>query len=292
MIAILNTLSATSWKTIYSVSDFLSFLLHKVIRYRKTIVVANLRNSFPEKSEKELKELTRAFYRHFADLIMETIKLRNTPLNEIGERLVLATETRDYLNSLQTGAVVVLGHRGNWELANLYASSHLRPEPITVYKPLANPGFERWFQEMRTRFGAVMVPMKQIYSELEKPRANPYLVFLVNDQSPNPTSAYWTRFLHQDTGIFRGAETIARTCDIPILFGDILRMEARRGYYLLELSMLSENPGAEPPNRILERQIRKLEEQIYKQPANWLWSHKRWKHKKPEVLKPEQLLGN
>ena len=49
------------------------FWLYVVFGYRKKVVLENLRNSFPEKSEKEIKEICRKFYLHFCDVIVEGI---------------------------------------------------------------------------------------------------------------------------------------------------------------------------------------------------------------------------
>jgi Kdo2-lipid IVA lauroyltransferase/acyltransferase len=289
-ICLLNALSRLPWPVLYRLSDALNALLFSLVGYRKRVIWENLRNSFPDKNDEQLRPIARAFYQHFTDLIVETVKLRRTPAAEVQQRLVGTLSVIDDLYARGRSAVFVLGHRGNWELANLYASLSFQHECIVVYKPLSNPGFEKWFNQMRTRFGGTLVPMREIYTELLKPRTRPYLLFLVNDQSPNPKSAYWTRFLHQDTGVYRGVEAIARKYDLPVVYADIRRNDTRRGYYWLDITPLADEPAEVPVNGILEKQIRILERDILNQPGNWLWSHRRWKHPRPARLQPEQLL--
>ena len=60
---------------VYLKSDFLFFLMFHILGYRKKVVLTNLRNSFPEKSEEELKVIMKSFYIHFCDLFVETIML-------------------------------------------------------------------------------------------------------------------------------------------------------------------------------------------------------------------------
>lgn len=290
VVFIINLLSKCSWPALYRISDVTAFVLFRVLGYRKAVIGRNLRNSFPEKSHSEITAIRRRFYTYFTDLIVETIKISKCPKEEIIERMVLSEESQKALEEVEEGAVVMLGHRGNWELANLFISAKNLVEPVVVYKPLANPKFEDWFRAGRTRFGSTMSPMKQVYEELEKKRSKPYAVYLVNDQSPNPKTAYWTTFLNQDTGVFRGAEIISRKYNTDVLFGDIRCIEGKRGYYEIVLKRFTRTPNAFPQNAMLEHQIKYLEENIRAQPHNWLWSHKRWKHPKPDQLLPEQTL--
>lgn len=289
---LINLLSRLSWKSLYRLSDVMAFVLFRVAGYRKETIDRNLRNSFPEKSEAEIALIRRQFYRHFTDLVVETIKLSRCRKEDLAERMTMSDESKKLLSDISKGAVVVLGHRGNWEFGNLFISSLNIAEPIVVYKPLASRKFEAWFKSMRTRFGSTMTPMKEIYEELEKKREKPYIVFLANDQSPNPARAYWTTFLNQDTGVFRGAEIISRKYDIPVLFADVRCLEGKRGCYNVEIELFTENPAAYPQNAILESQIRGMERNIRSQPYNWLWTHKRWKHARPETLTRDQLPEN
>ncbi len=286
---LIDLLSRCSWSSLYRFSDVAAFILFRVFGYRKAVIDENLRKSFPEISEKELREIKRRFYTHFTDLVIETIKLTRCPEEEVLERVVMPAESEKYLKEAKKGVVVVMGHRGNWEMGHLYIALRNFIEPVVVYKPLADAGFDSWFWKLRTRFGSTMSPMKQVYEELEKERDKPYAVYLANDQSPNPHTAYWTKFLNQDTGVFRGAEVISRKYETTVLFADIRTIEGRRGYYEVELMRFTEKPSDLPRNAILENQMRYLEKNIRAQPHNWLWSHKRWKHRKPETLSEEQL---
>lgn len=291
LLSILSLLSKLSWKTLYSLSDAASWVMFDVFGYRKKIIWRNLRNSFPTKSDETLLPIARSFYKHFTDLVVETVKLQHITPDEIHSRITGNTKLIEDLYRENKSAVFVLGHRGNWEIANLFASLSFPHECIVVYKPLSNPSFEKWFNALRSQFGNKLVPMKEVYRYLDQPHDKPYLLFLVNDQSPNPLRAYWTKFLNQDTGVFRGVELISRAHNLPVIYGDIARKKAERGTYELKLEMLAPEPNQLPNNAILQKQIQFLERDILDDPGNWLWSHKRWKHPRPAHLDPEQLLS-
>jgi len=285
----LNSLSGLSWKNAFRLSSALKWLLFDVIGYRKAVIWSNLKNSFPEKSDSELKIIANDFYLHFTDIIVETIKFRTASPEVVKDRLQGDISIMDDFYAKKTNVIYLMGHRGNWELANLFSSLCFTHECIVVYRPLQNKESDEWFINLRTRFGAKLVPMDQIFRELQKPRDKPYAVVLANDQSANPGTAFWTTFLNQDTGVFRGVETIARRYNLTVLYADFSKVPDTRGYYHVEITTITDEPKTVPNNAILKKQIGILEQNIQDQPHNWLWSHKRWKHKKPELLKPEQL---
>lgn len=281
----LNSLSSLSWKNTFLLSDGLSWLLFDMFGYRKKVILGNLRNSFPDKTESEIAVVAKDFYKHFTDLILETIKFRTASPDVIRDRLQGDISIVHDLYEQNKSIVFLMAHRGNWELANLFSSLCFSHDCIVVYHSVRNKGFDKWMLELRTRFGAKLVPMDMILPELQKPRDKPFVVVLVNDQSPNPKTAYWTTFLNQDTGIFRGVETIARRMNLTVLYAEFSKVEGRRGYYHVEITPITDCPKELPPNEILEKQVRILEKDIRRQPANWLWSHRRWKHCKPVAEK-------
>ena len=287
---ILNQVSALSWKNAFRLSDFLRWSIFGVCGYRKAVIWQNLKNSFPDKSDAELSCIAKDFQIHFTDLIVETLKFRTASPECVRERLQGDISIMQKFYDEKTNIIYLMGHRGNWELANLFSSLCFTHECIVVYRPLQNEASDQWFLDLRTRFGAKLVPMDNIFKELQKPRDKPYVVVLANDQSPNPKTAFWTQFLHQDTGVFRGVETIARRYNLTVLYADFAKVANKRGYYEVAISTITQCPKEVENNVILETQLRILEKDIKSQPHNWLWSHRRWKHKRPECLKPEQTL--
>ena len=209
-IYILNGLSAISWKSAFLLSDVINYLLFDLIGYRKQVIIENLRNSFPNKSNDEIRAIAKAYHEHLTDLIVETIKLKSASKEDILDRMQGDISIMNHYFQKQTNLIYLMGHRGNWELANLYSSLCFQHECIVVYRPLQNVESEKWFLELRTRFNATMVPMNQIFQELQKKRSRPYVLVLANDQSPVPQTAFWTTFLNQDTGVFRGVKKIKK----------------------------------------------------------------------------------
>lgn len=287
---LLNAVSKLPWGVLYKLSDIVRFLIFDIGQYRKKVVLQNMRNSFPEFSETKIHEIAAKFYRNFTDIIFETIKLKSISREELLDRIDLDVSILDHYYEKNQNVVVVAGHLGNWEMLNLFGSARLSHQMVVVYHELQNDVFEDWFKNVRTRFGTEMVTMKEAITKAMQPRDRPFVFILINDQSPVPEKAFWTRFLNQDTGVFRGVELIARRLNSPVLYMAILKNEAKRGFYKGYFKLITETPKEAPNNSILQAQIGFLEQDIIHQPDNWLWSHKRWKHKKPQNLPQSQLL--
>lgn len=284
-------LSRLPLTVLYGLSDFLYFLLLYVIRYRKRVVLENLRLSFPEKSPADIQRIARGFYRNLTDLIVETIKMPAMSPDELRKR-VHFTNDESIKNHLRAGQTVLImaSHSSNWEWIPSGSVLHGMPAD-SIYKPLNNPFFEKLMQEVRSTFGAVPVPMHTLPRRMAAQKNSPRLIALVADQVPDvPEQAYWTDFLHHDTPFYPGSERLARSRKLPVYYVDLHRV--RRGYYQVTFVCIAEPPYSDlPEGAILERYRDLLEKTIQAYPSDWLWSHKRWKHWRGKYPKIEVKLS-
>lgn len=269
---------------LYPISNVFSFALYYLIGYRKQVVINNLRKSFPERSEAEILKICRQFYIHFVDVIFETIKLMSLSEQRFKSRCKFnpqALETFECYFKKNQSVVGIMGHCGNWEWAAIAHQFYFK-RPITgVYHPLSNKSFDEFMLNLRSRKGGHIIPMSQVYKELLylRERNLDTTLGLIADQAPPPESAYWTRFMNQDSGFFCGPEKIAKKFNYPVLYLGVKKI--RRGYYEMRVKVLCENPNATQEGEITQLYVNELEKDLHEQPFNWLWSHRRWKHKKP-----------
>jgi KDO2-lipid IV(A) lauroyltransferase len=263
---------------LHSLSTFLSVVLHRLIRYRRTVIEENLRQSFPEKTSTEIQAITKAFYLNFTDLIVETIKLPGLKPDELQKRMVcLNTELPVAWFQRGLPVLVMTSHTANWEWTAPSLVLHGLPSD-SIYKTLSSSFSNDLMQIIRSRFGAVPVSMKELPRRLVAAKNTPRLIGMVADQVPDiPEYAYWTDFLHRDTPFYPGSERLARSRNLPVIYADLRRV--KRGYYELTFRPLAEPPYTDLPlGTIIDRYRDQLETTIRAKPSDWLWSHKRWKH--------------
>jgi KDO2-lipid IV(A) lauroyltransferase len=268
---------------LYLLSDILYFVIYKIAGYRRKIVRRNMKMSFPEKSEKELLEMEKKFYRHFSDYIVETIKLAHISQEELNRRARL--NNPDIINPLvakgHTCFILLMGHYGNWEWFTGSTVWFDRVKIYQIYRPLTNKAFDRLFIYLRTRFQGIGIKKQETVRgiiQLKRSKERSLVIFIA-DQTPNKSHLdYWTTFLHQESAMLTGPEQIATRFDIPVIFVDVRKV--KRGYYAVDFELITDNPRQTPEFWITEEYVRMMERSIMREPAYWLWTHKRWKHRR------------
>ena len=253
-----------------------------VAGYRKQVVYTNLRNAFPEKTEAEILKIRKEFYSYLCDLFLETFKTLTISPSEAKRRCVITPEGAAIFDKYyreKKSVIIVMGHFGNWEWSGNAFSLNFRQQLYVIYHPLTNKNFDKLMYNMRTRFGTKLIAMRDTYKDMVRFKDEVNATAFIADQTPAPEHAYWTRFLNQDTPVFRGTEKIARKVNYPVVYSSVKRV--KRGFYEIHAEVLFEEPRLTTDGEISEAHTRKLEKEIIEQPEIWLWSHRRWKHKRP-----------
>ena len=236
--------------------------------------------AFPGFDEAQLRARIRAYYRGFAQMLVEIVKaVRMTP-EELRRRVRITNlaPVRELLDRGQS-VLLVAAHQCNWEWMLLALSVELGYPLDAAYKPLVNSWAEREMKKLRTRFGSRLVPAKELLADIIKRRGVVRAVAMVADQEPTTSEhKHWTRFLNRDTAFYMGPEEIARATRFPVFFIGLRRAAPR----LLRDGAHPAVPAGERLHAgvLTERYARLVEAQIHAAPPDWPWSHKRWKLKK------------
>jgi KDO2-lipid IV(A) lauroyltransferase len=274
----LYLLSMLPLRVLYLLSDFLYPVTYYLVADRKKIVLANLRNSFPDKEENEIRDVARKFYRHFNDVIMEILKLTTLSTRNLEKRLKFSNP--DVLNDYYKqgkSVLVVAAHFNNWEWS-LGLSKVSPHQPIVIYKPLNNKYFDRFFRKTRERHGSILIPMRDTIRRIIADRQEGKLALygFVSDQSTIwEETQYWTTFLNQLTPVHLGIEKIALKTGFPVVYVHIRKV--KRGYYEIDTLKLFDDVTGLDEHEITEKHVRMLENYIKEKPEQWLWTHRRWK---------------
>lgn len=278
-------MSLLPFPVLYALSDLLYIILALIIRYRRRTILHNLRTSFPEKSEVELRIIMLKFYHRFCDYIVELIKLMSMSRRQVVARMQFdgIDEVNKVLSSGQSVAFY-LSHTFNWEYISTvphWVSSEVVCGEI--YHPLENKIFDRLVLRVRQANRAVGVPMNDTLRQIASWRKEGILHIMgyLYDQKPHWKNIHhWVPFLNHDTPVLTGAERISKATDEAVFYGDMERI--RRGYYVCHLRLITDKPKELPDWEITNRYYEALEKTIRRQPELWLWSHKRWSRTREE----------
>lgn len=261
-------------------SATVGWLLGDVVRYRRRVVMGNLRSAFPEMDDKRIKDIARKYYRFLGDYFVETARMSQMSRDEIESRMRFDNiEELDADLAAGKSVTLYLGHYCNWEWVSsipLHLTSECRSGQI--YHPLENKGVDDAFLELRSRWGAECVAMADTLRWIARHRKAgvPTVVGYIADQVPLYDAVHcFVDFLNHDTPVFTGPERLARMLRGPVYYLDISCKG--RGRYVGRFIKLTDDASSLEPFELTRRYFALLQDTIRRAPQYWLWSHNRWK---------------
>jgi KDO2-lipid IV(A) lauroyltransferase len=285
MVFLLRSLGRLPLGTLYGFAGIVYFVTFHLLRWRRDLALRNLARSFPDRSDAERAAILQQSYRNMSEVFVELLWGWRASAEDLKARLVMDNpELVARFVAERRSVILLTAHVCNWEWLLPGGGAHFGIPIDAVYKPIRVPSLDAYMREARSRFGGQPIPIKSFAFELLRRAGQPRAYGLVADQTPlKSMDKHWTRFLHQDTAFFVGAEKIARFLDAPVAYVAMRRL--RRGYYAVHLHVLAEPPydgdeeqGSAGEGWITEAYARKLEAEIQASPADWLWVHNKWKY--------------
>jgi KDO2-lipid IV(A) lauroyltransferase len=266
---------------LYALAWIVYVLSFYVLRHRRHVIVPQLELVFPSLSDAERRRIHKQFLKNYCQVMVEILKGASISAEELKKR-VRITDLEPVLRFLDAGRSVMFltSHMGNWEWLLQGVTLHLGYPLDAAYKPIRREYGERLLLALRTRFGARLVPAKDVLADYLSRRAIVHGLAMNADQTPLPSERLqWTRFLGQDTAFYVGGEQIARATRLPIFYVRMRRV--RRGRYEVEMAELWDGSERTESGELTARYARACEADVLARPADWLWTYRRWRFKKP-----------
>lgn len=281
MVTLISMLSHLPMYFLYGISKLVYFLFYFVLRTRRRVVIKGLSNSFPEKTDGEIRQICKTFYQNYADVLVEMIKSLRIEAQQVGRRVEFQN-AEAILEQLEDGQAILVcvAHQCNIEWLLIAVCNKFDFPMDVIYRPISNKSVERLMIKTYTRFGANPIDDRSVVKQLMQRRKLPRIVVIAADQSPQvKDNTVWTNFLNQETGFFAAPETIASFVGYPVFFLGMRRL--KRGNYSAWFKQIAKPPYRDQKNAIVNAYIHEVESQIIEQPSDWFWAHNRWKRKKP-----------
>ncbi len=265
---------------IYLISDFTSFIIHKVFKYRVNIVKNNLKRSNLKIKSDQIQIIVNKFYKYFTDLYFESIKMDSFSKLDFDKRFKVINI--DLLNKFYDegkSVVLMVSHYSGYEWCT-GLPYYIKHKFSAVYTPIKNESINNFMYNSRSRHGLELISRYDAIKEIYKTEAQsitPHLYGLVADQSPQMRSKnYWSKFLGVKVPIFTGSERIAKKLSLPVVYARMKKIE--RGYYSVDFQLIAENPNDYKDYEITEKYLKLVENQLREDPYPYLWTHNRFKH--------------
>lgn len=276
----------------YVLSDALTFFIESVARYRRDDVMANFGKCITSRSIWGLHALRHEFYKHFSDLVVETIWFGgcHNPERLKKSRIVEVTnpEELDRLYASSPSVVIMYSHSGNWELLGgiCHYSDHDWPVRednfCVVYRKQSSKTWDSIIKDNRL---APLKDSKNFKGYIESNEIVRYMLEhkdekkiynIITDQRPYIDSPNYpvVTFMHHKCQTMAAAATVAHKLGLAVAYQ---RMSIRsRGHYNMEYVTICEDASKMSVQDIMDTYYKLLEADIEAQPANYLWTHRRW----------------
>jgi KDO2-lipid IV(A) lauroyltransferase len=279
---LLRAVSFLPLRVLYFFSDFAYALIFYVFKYRRKVVLSNLAIAFPGKTEKERRRIAKDFYHNLTDTFIETIKFLHWNIKDVEKRF--QADISGIEEAYKTDRPIhVLGmHNMNWEYVNWGLVKKMKLPFLGIYMPIGSKAFDKITLNMRARYGTIMLPATDFKNAYLPYIKQPHLLASAADQSPgHPNNAYWINFFGRPTAFVKGAERGAVALKATIVFGHFYK--TKRGHYRIDTTFITDDAAKLDNGQMTKVFAAYVEASIKSQPANYLWSHRRWKHEwKPE----------
>lgn len=278
---IIYAFSLLPFKILYGFSWLIYIVLNYFIGYRRKVIYQNLKNSFPEKSEKEIKSIQKKFYKNFSDYLVETLKSLSISIEELDKRHTYSNlEIFKECQSDKKNVMMMAGHIFNWEWFVAMGPNVQTPHTVAVYHKVKNKFWNDQINKIRGKFGTIQLDMKNTPRfMMSTPNDGSHAYLFVADQSPKRSAIHYDlEFLNQTTPVFIGFDKIAIKKNMAVVFCNMVKV--KQGHYHTTFEQILPDGEKFEEMEIVHKFFEKLEITIRNNPDNWLWSHKRWKFKK------------
>ena len=248
------------------------------------MILGNIQRSFPTKSDAEHKQLVKEFYRHFSDILVEGIKNLTISKQQLKKRIIVRNpELMQELYDEKRNVILVSGHLNNWEWLISAQNLLFSHQAFGIGMPMTNKFWDKKVNQRRERFGMQVINSNNYQIKFRTYKKKAFAVLTLGDQSPaNTSKSYWMNFLNQETAVLFGTEHMANDYNFAVVFFVVHKV--KRGFYDLELKLITKDAKPLEWGQITEQHTRMLEAEIIRNPSQWLWSHKRWKREIPQDL--------
>lgn len=256
----------------------LGALASKVVGRRDRLAMRNLRDTFPEKNERELRKILDACWRHFGREFLQSMQTQTLTPQQLAERCPM--EGRHHLEAALArgkGTLIMSGHWGGWEIGGLAVMAAL-PKAVSVARPLDNELMERDLQRMRERTGTQIVERRRAGRVLLKTLLENGVVVLLPDQAVLPKEGILSPFLGRPAWTTPAPAKMAIRAGSTIVFAFCIPDGLRHRLVFEEPIRVDELAEEERSVAALTNRINEIiGRRIAERPDLWLWMHDRWK---------------
>ena len=253
------------------------------IRHRR-IVRRNLKFAFPQWEWKQVLKVTRQVFENFGITLLEILQVSCFSRDDMQFKVLIEDQEKVRHLMSEKGMIIISGHLGNWELALLFAASHLGDRIFAIARRIDFAPLDRWVYRYRTRFGGEVVNKRGALGDMTRAVRSGKVLATLIDQGTMPHEGIDATFFGRKVLATPGIAMLAMRARVPVIPAFCVR--GKSGYKLI-----MEQPFEMKRSGDLRTDIQTntqlimdaIEAAVRKYPEQYFWFHKRWKIYYPQL---------
>ena len=236
----------------------------------------NLERCYPGMDPALRQRIVVESFRHYLCSVLETGHNWYWPLEKLQSRCLEFVNEELFSGALASGRglVVLAPHFGAWEYLGIYLQSYT--DIAILYKPPSHPGLEKALLETRRRGGGDLIPatpagLRRLYTHIRSGKG----AGVLPDQQPSAGQGRFAPFFgHPALTAVLVPRLVQRTGSIVLT---VVCERLPGGRYRVHALPVDDAIHSEDMDTSLAAMNRAIEQSITIDPAQYLWSYRRFK---------------
>ena len=262
----------------------IGWLAYKLLGIRREVMLANLKQAFPDKTDEEREQIALKAYCHWGGMGAEFAILPK--MNDAYLKKYVTIEGLDVVekvHALGKGGINISGHFGNWEILGVAASNEGMNATYVVARQ-SNKLIDKMMDDIRTAHNIEIWKKREAPRGVLKSLKNNRFVALMIDQDAGKDGVF-VDFFGKEASTHRGPAIFHLKTRSTFILSTCVRIKG--AHYKVEFKEINldipEGTREEKSKFIMAELTKMLEEKVRQYPEQYFWMHKRWKTKKPEI---------
>ncbi len=283
-IALFSFLRALPFRVAFRCGECIGWLLYVCDRPHRRVGHINLAIAFPDKSGAERDAILRESLRNLGRLIAEFCHSHTLTPETISERVSFtdfAQWQAAVTKAKETGALVLAGHFGNWELSAYSHACYGFPLHI-IHRRLRNPLIDDFVVRERERCGTKVIHKTTAGLEVLRAIRKKALVVAAIDQNASGRLGVFVPFFSRLASTSSGLAGLALASGVPVIPAFLVREHGTWRHRIVLLPTVEPVRTGDQTADILATTAKfsaVFQSMVEQYPEQWLWIHKRWKRR-------------
>jgi len=289
-LSLFSLLRALPFRVAFRFGEFIGWLLYVCDRPHRRVGLINLAIAFPEKSEDARHAILRESLRNLGRLVAEFCHSHTLTPETIAERVSFtdfAQWQAAVTKAKETGALVLAGHFGNWELSAHSHACYGFPLHI-IHRRLRNPLIDDLVVRERERCGTKVIRKTTAGLEVLRAIRKKALVVAAIDQNASGRLGVFVPFFARLASTSSGLAGLALASGVPVIPAFLVREQGTWRHRIVLLPPVEPVRTGNQEADLLATTAKfsaVFQQMVEQYPEQWLWIHKRWK-RRPEGEAP------